>query len=161
MRGAASTALRVVRQGARRLAGEGSGRDGTWRVTGKLPASEAPVHPSQGGVFAVVEVGPHQHKVSPDDVIVAEKLKGADVNDIVELPNVLLAGTERRTVVGRPTVPGAAVKCLVEEQMRDKKKLIFKKKRRKHQENRGGHRQELTSLRILSVDGLPQLQAPS
>ncbi len=65
-------------------------------------------------VFAVVEVGPTQFKVTPDDLLVTEKLKGVDVNDIVSLNRVLLLGSAQETLIGRPHVPGAAVTAVVE-----------------------------------------------
>lgn len=126
-----------------------------------MDRNETPVQPTFDGRFVVVELGSQQFKVSVDDVIVAEKLNDVAVNDIVRLHSVLLAASESCTIVGRPTVEGASVLCLVEEQLREQKKLIFKKKRRKHQENRAGHRQQLTALRVLSFDGLDSLVPPA
>ena len=68
-------------------------------------------------VFAVVEVGPTQYKVSADDLIYAEKLKDVDVNDTVKLTRVLLLGSRYETIVGRPLVPGASVTAAVEVQI--------------------------------------------
>lgn len=65
-------------------------------------------------VFAVVEVGGTQYKVTPDDVIVVEKLGDVDVNDKLRLQRVLLLGSAAETVIGRPYVPGAAVDAAVE-----------------------------------------------
>lgn len=65
-------------------------------------------------VFAVVEVGGTQYKVTPDDVIVVEKLGDVDVNEKLRLQRVLLLGSAAETVVGRPYVPGAAVDAAVE-----------------------------------------------
>ena len=65
-------------------------------------------------VFAVVEVGGTQFKVTPDDVIVTERLRGVDVDDKLQLPRVLLLGSEEQTVVGRPYVPEAFVTAAVE-----------------------------------------------
>lgn len=77
------------------------------RVTG-----EYGVQPKR--VFAVVEVGGTQFKVTPDDVIVTERLRGVDVNDKLALPRVLLLGSEEQTVIGRPYVPEAYVTAAVE-----------------------------------------------
>lgn len=65
-------------------------------------------------------------------------------------------GSTSQTVVGRPTVPGAEVHVLVEEQMRDVKKLTFKKRRRKNSRRLKGHRAQLTGLRILDVVGIDE-----
>lgn len=103
-------------------------------------------------VFAVVEVGGTQYKVTPDDVIIVEKLGGVDVNDRVALGRVLLVGTREETVIGRPYVPGARVVAAVEEQFLDGKVLIFHKRRRKNSRRLKGHRQPLTTLRVLAVE---------
>lgn len=65
-------------------------------------------------VFAVVEVGATQFKVTPEDLIYTQKLKGMDVNDKVSLDRVLLLGSKFETVIGRPFVPGASVIAAVE-----------------------------------------------
>ena len=64
-------------------------------------------------VFAVVELGPTQFKVTPDDLVYSEKLK-LDVGDQVTLNRVLLLGNTATTVIGRPHVPGATVTAVIE-----------------------------------------------
>jgi len=104
--------------------------------------------------FAVVQIGSHQFKVSPNDLIYTEKLKYCDINDKLMLNKVLLLGSKDQTIIGRPTVPKAAVFAVVEEHALDEKVIIFKKKRRKNYRRTTGHRQELTRLRILEVKGI-------
>mmetsp|Transcript_19933 Transcript_19933/g.35558 ORF Transcript_19933/g.35558 Transcript_19933/m.35558 type:complete len:264 (-) Transcript_19933:471-1262(-) len=104
--------------------------------------------------FAVVEIGAHQFKVAAGDVIITEKLNGVDVNDKLSLTKVLMLGSAKETVIGRPQVPGAYVIAAVEEQFLDAKKLIFKFRRRKNSKTLKGHRQPLTNLRILEVVGI-------
>lgn len=104
--------------------------------------------------FAVVEIGGTQYKVTPDDVVVTEKLESVDINDVIELHRVLLLGSTEETLIGRPYIPGASVRAAVEEHFLDGKVLIFHKRRRKNSRRLRGHRQPLTSLRILSIDGL-------
>lgn len=65
-------------------------------------------------VFAVVELGPTQFKVTPDDIVYSERLKGVDVGDKVSLNRVLLLGNRETTVIGRPLVPDAYVTAIVE-----------------------------------------------
>ena len=64
-------------------------------------------------IFAVVELGPTQFKVTPDDLVYSEKLK-LDVGDQVTLNRVLLLGNTATTVIGRPHVPGATVTAVIE-----------------------------------------------
>jgi large subunit ribosomal protein L21 len=105
-------------------------------------------------VFAVVEISGTQYKVTPDDVVITEKIRGVDVNDKLRLNRVLLLGSQTETVIGRPYVGEASVTAAVEEQFLDGKVIVFKKRRRKNSRRTNGHRQPLTSLRILSVDGI-------
>lgn len=122
-----------------------------YKVVGRLgEAYQVPPKP----VFAVVEVGSHQFKVTPDDLIYTEKLGDAEVNDKLELSKVLLLGSTKETVIGRPYVPGAIVVAAVEEQTQDAKVIVFKKKRRKNYRRTRGHRQLLTTLRVLDVVGI-------
>ena len=69
------------------------------------------------------------------------------------LQRVLMVGTPKRTVLGRPYVPQASVLAVVEEQVRDAKVIIFKKRRRKSSRRTTGHRQQLTALRIVDISG--------
>ena len=78
-------------------------------VEGKYTVTRKPV-------FAVVEVGATQFKVSPDDLIWSEKLKGVTVNDKLSLMRVLMLGSETETVIGRPFIPQASVLAAVEVQ---------------------------------------------
>lgn len=112
-------------------------------------------------VFAVVEVGSHQYKVTPDDLIYTEKLFDVEINDKILLNKVLLLGSNSETVIGRPFVPGASVIAAVEEQTKDGKVLIFKKKRRKNYRRTRGHRQPLTTLRVLDVVGIEPPNDPT
>ena len=77
------------------------------RTTGSYSANRKPV-------FAVVEIGPTQFKVAPDDLVYSEKLKGVDVGDKVSLNKVLLLGNRCTTMIGRPLVPDATVTAVVE-----------------------------------------------
>ena len=79
------------------------------RVTGPFSVTRQPA-------FAIVELGPTQYKVTPDDLVYTEKLKGVDVNDKISLNRVLLLGTQSQTVIGRPYVPAASVLACVEVQ---------------------------------------------
>lgn len=110
----------------------------------------------QDPIFAVVQVGSHQFKVSGGDWIYVEKLKYADVKQKIILNKVLMLGTKSTTVIGRPIVPDAVVHALVEEQALGAETIIFKKKRRKNYRRTNYHRQELTRLKIIGVEGLKE-----
>ncbi|KAL4308861.1 hypothetical protein GQ457_01G042210 [Hibiscus cannabinus] len=124
-----------------------------YKVVGPLQRSDR-VFKDYEPVFAVVQIGSHQFKVSNGDSIFTERLKFCEVNDKLILNKVLLLGSPTQTVIGRPILPDAAVHAVVEEHALDAKVIIFKKKRRKNYRRTKGHRQELTKLRITDIQGI-------
>ncbi|XP_016456619.1 large ribosomal subunit protein bL21m-like [Nicotiana tabacum] len=132
-----------------------------YKVIGPLQKSDRVFKPYEP-VFAVVQIGSHQFKVSNGDSIFTEKLKFCKVNEKLMLNKVLLLGSTTQTIIGRPILPDAAVHAVVEEHALDAKVLIFKKKRRKNYRRTRGHRQELTKLRITDIQGIekPEVAPP-
>ncbi|XP_050370162.1 50S ribosomal protein L21, mitochondrial [Argentina anserina] len=124
-----------------------------YKVVGPLETTDGVFKPYEP-VFAVVQIGSHQFKVSNGDSIFTERLKFCEVNDKLILNKVLLVGTSSQTMIGRPIVPDATVHAVIEEHALDAKVLIFKKKRRKNYRRCKGHRQELTKLRIIDIQGI-------
>ncbi|XP_057420734.1 50S ribosomal protein L21, mitochondrial [Lotus japonicus] len=124
-----------------------------YKVEGPLLEKDGVFKPYEP-VFAVVQIGSHQFKVSNGDSIFTERLKFCEVNDKLILNKVMLLGSATQTIIGRPTVPDAAVHAVVEEHALDAKVIIFKKKRRKNYRRTRGHRQELTKLRITDIQGI-------
>jgi large subunit ribosomal protein L21 len=103
-------------------------------------------------MYAVVRTGGKQYKVAPGDVILVEKLDG-EAGAEIKLDDILMVNDGTTTVIGSPTVEGAAVTASIIEQGRGDKVLVFKKKRRQNYCRTKGHRQDLTVLRILDVAG--------
>ncbi|XP_073048104.1 large ribosomal subunit protein bL21m-like [Primulina eburnea] len=124
-----------------------------YKVIGPLQESDRVFKPYEP-VFAIVQIGSHQFKVSNGDSIFTEMLKFCDVNDKLILNKVLMLGSKSQTIIGRPILPDAAVHAVVEEHALDAKVIIFKKKRRKNYRRTKGHRQELTKLRITDIQGI-------
>ncbi|KAL3537773.1 hypothetical protein ACH5RR_001139 [Cinchona calisaya] len=132
-----------------------------YKVIGPLEESDRVFKPYEP-LFAVIQIGSHQFKVSNGDSIYIEKLKYCDVNDKLILNRVLMLGSKAQTIIGRPMLPDAAVHAIVEEHALDAKVIIFKKKRRKNYRRTKGHRQELTKLRITDIQGIDKPEtAPS
>ena len=98
-------------------------------------------------MYAVIETGGKQYKVSEGDVIEVEKLE-VNVGDKIELPVLL-------TVDGEKIAAGSdvAVKATAEVlgQGKDKKIVVFKYKAKKNVRNKQGHRQPFTRLKIVSL----------
>ncbi len=103
-------------------------------------------------MYAVVQSGGKQHRVSPGDVIKVERLLGKS-GDKVQLASVLLINDGKQTQVGQPFLDKAKVGATILEQKRDKKIIVFKKKRRQGYRRKHGHRQLLTVLKITDIQG--------
>jgi large subunit ribosomal protein L21 len=101
-------------------------------------------------MYAIVETGGRQYRVSPGDRIDVEKLVG-EVGDTITLTDVLLVGNGSAVTVGTPKVTTARVEAQITAQKRGKKIIVFKFKRRKNYRKKQGHRQSLTSLQILGI----------
>jgi large subunit ribosomal protein L21 len=100
-------------------------------------------------MYAVLETGGKQYKVSQGDVISVEKLS-AKPGEKVELNKILMIGGEK-TVIGNPVVKSAKVIGEVVKQDRADKVIVFKMKRRKNYRRTRGHRQAFTSLKITDI----------
>ncbi|GLU23007.1 hypothetical protein SLE2022_390410 [Rubroshorea leprosula] len=98
-----------------------------YKVVGPLQRSDR-VFKQCEPVFAVVQIGSHQFKVSNGDCIFTERLKFCEVNDKLILNKVLLLGSATQTIVGRPILPHAAVCAVVEEHALDAKVIISRKR---------------------------------
>jgi large subunit ribosomal protein L21 len=101
-------------------------------------------------MYAVIRTGGKQYKVAPQDVLQIEKIEGA-AGDAVNFSDVLMVAGDGDPHVGAPLVSGALVSAEVVEQARGPKIIIFKKKRRQNYRRKRGHRQDLTTVRILEI----------
>ena len=101
-------------------------------------------------MYAVIESGGKQHRVSEGDLIKVEKIEG-EVGDDHTWTKVLMIGGGGETKIGTPAVDGAEVAGEIVRQGRDRKVLVFKMKRRKNYRRMYGHRQPFTHLRIKSI----------
>ncbi|MBI4202581.1 MAG: 50S ribosomal protein L21 [Chloroflexi bacterium] len=102
--------------------------------------------------YAIFKTGGKQYQASPGAVLDVEKLLG-DKDQAIELTDVLLVSRDGKLSVGAPTVPGAKVMAVVEEQHRGPKLVVFKFKAKTRQGTKTGHRQSLTRLRITDIVG--------
>jgi large subunit ribosomal protein L21 len=127
--------------------------DGSVRRTKSVLATLRAGYPS-GGLFAVVELGGIQSKVTTDDLLVVNRLQPVDtyrIGSVHTLTDVMLISSSHMTMVGMPYIAGAEVDVMVEEITQDAKVIIFKKRRRKHSQRKNGFRRDLTLLRVLDI----------
>ena len=101
-------------------------------------------------MFAVLNTGGKQYKVSQGDLIKVEKLEN-DVGDKVTLSQVLMVGQGGDVEVGSPYVSNCKITGEVVEQGKGAKIIVFKKKRRKGYRRKNGHRQRFTQLKITEI----------
>ena len=101
-------------------------------------------------MYAVVETGGKQYKVSEGDVLSVERLPVSEGEKVV-LDKVLLYSDKNETKVGSPYIEGAQVEADVIENGKGKKIIIFKFKSKKNYRKKQGHRQPYTMLKITSI----------
>ena len=101
-------------------------------------------------MYAVIETGGKQYRVSENDVLRVEKLE-AEVGDEVTLDRVLLVSSDGGIKIGAPYVDGATVTAKVVRQGKGRKIEGFTFKAKKNERKRFGHRQFFTELKIQSI----------
>ena len=102
-------------------------------------------------MYAVIETGGKQYKVSEGDVIFIEKLEAAE-GEAVTFDKVLVVADGENVKVGAPAVDGATVTAKVEKQGKAKKIYVFKMKRKKNYRRKKGHRQPFTKVTIEKIN---------
>ena len=102
-------------------------------------------------MFAIIETGGKQYKVTEQDIILVEKLDCA-VEAEVEF-KVVAISTDAGFKAGTPYVDGAAVKGTVLENGKGKKIYVMKYKAKKNEKKKIGHRQPYTKVQIVKIEG--------
>ena len=103
-------------------------------------------------MYAIIQTGGKQYKVSEGDVVYIEKLE-AEEGASVKFEEVLAVGEGAELKCGAPFVAGAEVTAKVLKNGKAKKVLIFKYKPKKGYRRRQGHRQPYTKVQIEKING--------
>jgi large subunit ribosomal protein L21 len=101
-------------------------------------------------MYAVIETGGQQHRVTPGETIKVQKLaweSGAEIS----LDKVLVVSKDNNVYVGKPYIENAAVKAEVLGEIKDAKVIVYKQKPRKGYRKLNGHRQSYTLLKIKDI----------
>lgn len=98
-------------------------------------------------MYAIIETGGKQYRVSPGTKFRVERLDG-EIGADVRLENVLLVSQNGQTVIGTPRVEDFEVSARIVDQGRGDKVRVIKMKRRKNYRRTQGHRQRYTELLI-------------
>ena len=102
-------------------------------------------------MFAIVQAGGRQHKVTPGGVAVIDGTVGEPGAELT-LGEVLLVEKEGGEIVaGAPFVANARVVVVVDGEARGPKIRVFKKKRRKGMRRTKGHRATFTRVKIKDI----------
>jgi len=104
-------------------------------------------------VYAILEDGGKQYRVSQGDTIDIENRQVPTGQTTLELDQVLLLKTDQGTSVGTPTVAGAKVLVKVERLLKGRKLRMLKFRRRKNSLTHLAHRQGY--LRVTIADIIP------
>ena len=102
-------------------------------------------------MFAVIESGGKQHKVSEGDSLHVELLTEEEGSK-VEFDKVLMISDGKDSKVGTPYLEKAKVTGKVVRHGRSKKIKVFKMKRRKGYRRTQGHRQYFTEVLIEAIN---------
>jgi len=101
-------------------------------------------------MYAVIETGGKQYRVSPGETIAIDKLPWA-VGTEVELNNVLAVFKEPDQLLTGPELGEAKVRATITAHGRAKKIKVFKFKRKKQYKRTIGHRQDLTEVKVTEI----------
>jgi large subunit ribosomal protein L21 len=102
-------------------------------------------------VYAIIQSGGRQVKVSPGTVITVDRV-GVEPGQEVSIDQILILESESGEIMaGSPFVANAKVVGVVEGESRGPKIRVFKKKRRKGMRRTKGHRSTYTRVRITDI----------
>lgn len=102
-------------------------------------------------MYAIIETGGKQYKVSEGDVITVEKLGVAPESSYI-FENVLAVSNGDEVKFGTPYIKGAEVTGSVIEDGKAKKVIIYKYKPKKGFHKKKGHRQPFTRVKIEKIN---------
>ena len=102
-------------------------------------------------MFAVIESGGKQHKVSEGDSLQVELL-AEEEGSKVEFNKVLMISNGKDSKVGTPYLDKAKVTGKVVRHGKTDKLIVFKMKRRKDYRRTQGHRQNFTEVLIEALN---------
>ena len=103
-------------------------------------------------MYAVVQIGSAQFKVSEGDSVTADRAEGKIGQDI-KLDKVLLFSDGKDIQVGTPYLDKVRITAKMVAQPLGEKLIAFKFRKRKDSSSRKGHRQKQMVLNITKIAG--------
>lgn len=101
-------------------------------------------------MYAIIQTGGKQYRVSEGQTLEIEKLDAAPGETVV-IDQVLAVKKDDGLVVGTPVVPGARVELQVLQQKKGRKIVVFKYKPKKNYRRKQGHRQLLSRVKVEKI----------
>jgi len=101
-------------------------------------------------MFAIIETGGKQYKVSQGQKIKVEKLDAAEGGNFI-FDKVLLVADDKEIKIGTPYIEGAKIEAKLLKQGRDKKKIVFRYHSKTRYRKKKGHRQHFTEVETVSI----------
>ena len=102
-------------------------------------------------MYAIIETGGKQYKVSEGDTLFIEKLDSQE-GTAVTFDKVLVVANGENVTIGAPTVDGASVTANVVKNGKSKKIIVYKMKPKKNYRRKQGHRQPYTKIVIEKIN---------
>jgi large subunit ribosomal protein L21 len=103
-------------------------------------------------MYAIIETGGKQYRVSEGDIIRVEKLAAAE-GQVVEFDRVLAVSRDGELLVGKPWLENAKVTATVLKHGKSDKIIVFKYKPKKNYRRKQGHRQPFSEIKIEKIEG--------
>ncbi len=98
-------------------------------------------------IYAIVESGGKQYRVTPSQTLDVDKLDTPQ-GESVEFDKVLLVSDGENTLVGSPTVAGAKVVATSKGPVKGKKVVVFRYKNKTRSRRKTGFRAQYTRLTV-------------
>lgn len=103
-------------------------------------------------MYAVIEDGGKQYKVSEGDMLLIERRDLDDDQRTLTLDRVMMVGAGQEAKIGTPWVDGASVSAKVITELKTPKVTGVKFKRRKGYRKTFGHRQQMLKIQIDKIN---------
>lgn len=101
---------------------------------------------------ATIKTQGQQFTVSEGDILTVNRYPGTEKGSMIEIKEVLAAGEGADFKFGTPILSGATVSATILENKRGEKVVVFKKRKRKGMERKRGHRQDLSVIKINTIN---------
>ena len=103
-------------------------------------------------VYAIIEDGGKQYKVSAGDKLLIERKDLAEGQTEISFDKVLMVGEGADAKIGAPWIPGATVTAKLLQELKTPKVTTVKFNRRKGYKRTKGHRQQVMRVEISAIN---------